>query len=124
RARMPTDEEKLGNFSQTLNRRGGPFALYDPNTTVVASNRATRQPFASNRIPSSLITPTGAAWIKLYPAPNVSIPPQLEALNWIGTGATVLPQTQISFRVDHYISDRQRIFGRYGMLRLKQTNDA
>ncbi|MSV29324.1 MAG: hypothetical protein EXQ52_11385, partial [Bryobacterales bacterium] len=123
RARTPTSAEKAGDFSQTLNRRGGPFTLYDPNTTVVTGGRATRQPFAGNRIPGSLITATGAAWMKLYPEPNVATSPALEALNWIGTGATVLPQTQISFRVDHQISTKQRIFGRYGMLRLKQTND-
>ncbi|HTM49031.1 MAG TPA: carboxypeptidase regulatory-like domain-containing protein [Bryobacteraceae bacterium] len=123
RARTPSDAEKAGDFSQTLNRRGGPFTLYDPNTTIVTAGRATRQPFANNRIPSSLITPTGAAWMKLYPSPNVTTSPALEALNFIGTGATVLPQTQISFRVDHQISDKQRIFGRYGMLRLKQMND-
>ncbi len=123
RARTPTDAEKAGDFSQTLNRRGGAFALYDPHTTVVTDGKATRQPFAGNRIPASLITPTGGAWMKLYPAPNVSTPPALEALNWIGTGSTIVPQTQISFRVDHQISDKQRIFGRYGMLRLKQTND-
>jgi hypothetical protein len=123
RARVPTAEESAGDFSRTLNRRGGPFTLYDPATTVVVNNRATRQPFAGNRIPAARISPTGAAWMKLYPAPNVDIPPQLEALNWIGTGATVLPQTQISFRVDHNVSDRQRVFWRYGMLRLRQMND-
>ncbi len=123
RARVPTPAEKSGDFSQTINRRGGAFTLFDPATTVVANNRATRQPFAGNRIPASRITPAGAAWLKLYPDPNVNIAPQLEALNWIGTGATVLPQTQVSARIDHNASDRQRFFARYGMLRLFQTND-
>jgi len=122
RARVPTAEERIGDFSQTINRRGGMFTLYDPLTTVVASNRATRQPFTGNRIPASRIHPIGGAWLKLYPAPNVPIPPQLEALNWIGTGVTTLPQTQISARIDHNVSGRQRIFGRYGMLRLRQMN--
>jgi hypothetical protein len=122
RARVPTAAERTGDFSQTINRRGGPFTLYDPATTTVVNNRATRQAFPGNRIPASRIDPTGAAWMKLFPEPNIAIPPQLEALNWIGTGSTVLPQTQVSFRIDHNVSDRQRIFGRYGMLRLRQMN--
>jgi hypothetical protein len=123
RARVPTVLERQGDFSQTINRRGGSFTLFDPNTTTIENNRATRQPFPGNRIPAARIMPIGSAWLKLYPEPNVAIAPQLEALNWIGTGATVLPQTQISVRIDHNVSDRQRIFGRYGMLRLFQTND-
>jgi hypothetical protein len=122
RARVPTALERQGDFSQTINRRGGAFMLYDPFTTVVSGGRATRQPYANNRIPASQITPIGSAWLKLYPEPNVPIPPQLEALNWLGTDATVLPQTQVSVRIDHNVSERQRIFGRYGMLRLFQTN--
>ncbi|MBM3739429.1 MAG: carboxypeptidase regulatory-like domain-containing protein [Acidobacteria bacterium] len=122
RARVPTQEERVGDFSQTINRRGGPFTLFDPSTTTVANNRATRTPFPGNRIPSSRIPPVGGAWLKLYPNPNVAIPPQLEALNWIGTDATVLPQTQVSIRGDHNLSDRQRMFGRVGILRLYQTN--
>ena len=122
RARMPSAEEKVGNFSKTINRRGGVFTLFDPATTVVTAGRATRTPFAGNIIPASRITATGGAWLKLYPDPNTSTTMQLEALNWLGTGSTILPQTQISGRVDHNVSSKQRIFGRYGMLRLKQTN--
>ncbi|MGH9672935.1 MAG: carboxypeptidase regulatory-like domain-containing protein, partial [Bryobacteraceae bacterium] len=118
RARMPTAEERTGDFSQTINRRGGAFTLYDPLTTVVTGTRAVRQPFAGNRIPAALITPTGGEWLKLYPLPNVAIPPQLEALNWIATDLTIAPQTQVSARSDHNVSDRQRIFGRIGLLRL------
>jgi hypothetical protein len=122
RARVPTPSERLGDFSQTINRRGGPFTLYDPVTTVVAGNRATRQPFPGNRIPSSRIHPVGSAWMKLFPEPNLPAPPQLEELNWIATGLTQFPQTQLSWRIDHVISDKQRIFGRYGILKLNQTN--
>ena len=52
RARVPTELERRGDFSQTLNRRGGAFTLYDPATTVVTGGRATRQPFPGNRIPA------------------------------------------------------------------------
>lgn len=122
-ARVPTELERAGDFSGTLNRRGGAFSLFDPLTTVVTGSRATRQAFAGNRIPASRITTTGSEWLKLYPRPNSGTgPPQLEALNWIATDATVIPQTQISARIDHTVSNRQRLFGRIGLLRLYQTN--
>jgi hypothetical protein len=121
-ARVPTAEERVGDFSRTINRRGGAFTLFDPATTVVNAGRATRQPFAGGRIPAARITPTGGEWLKLFPSPNIAIAPQLEALNWTATDATILPQTQISARIDHNLSDRQRLFGRIGLLRLYQTN--
>src|SRR5206468_1948341 len=52
---MPTDLERTGNFSQSLIRTGGLRTIYDPTTTVldVATNTASRQPFAGNIIPAS-----------------------------------------------------------------------
>ncbi len=120
-ARVPTAEERTGDFSGTINRRGGAFTLFDPATTVVAGGRATRQPFPGNRIPAARISPTGGEWMKLVPAP-VTGSRVLEALNWTATDATIGPQTQISARIDHNVSDRQRLFGRIGLLRLYQTN--
>jgi hypothetical protein len=47
---MPTDLERTGDFSQSLTRTGTLRTIYDPTTTVlnVATNTATRQPFAGN----------------------------------------------------------------------------
>ena len=44
---MPTDLERIGDFSRSLTRSGGLRTIYDPTTTVlnVATNTATRQPF-------------------------------------------------------------------------------
>jgi hypothetical protein len=57
---MPTDLERTGDFSRSLNRTGGLRTIFDPSTTVlnVATNTATRQPFAGNIIPGSRIDPT------------------------------------------------------------------
>ena len=51
---MPTDLERTGDFSQSLNRSGALRTIYDPTTTVlnVATNTATRQPFPNNIIPA------------------------------------------------------------------------
>ena len=60
---MPTDLERTGDFSKSLNRAGGLRTIYDPTTTVlnVATNTATRQPFPNNIIPPSRIDPTAQA---------------------------------------------------------------
>jgi hypothetical protein len=56
--RMPTDRERAGDFSQTLNALGQRVRLIDP---------ATGQPFAGNVIPSGRISPQAAALLAYYP---------------------------------------------------------
>src|SRR5262249_1737171 len=77
-ARVPTDAEKSGDFSRTLNRQGGAFAIYDPATTVVSGNTATRQPFPGARIPAARLSPIGTAVMSKFPAPNLNQSTQLE----------------------------------------------
>lgn len=56
--RMPTDRERAGDFSQTLNALGQPVRIVDP---------ATGQPFAGNVLPSGRISPQAAALLAYYP---------------------------------------------------------
>ncbi|MBI4908752.1 MAG: TonB-dependent receptor [Acidobacteria bacterium] len=123
-ARVPTDLEKTGDFSRTLNRQGGAFAIYDPLTTVVTGSTATRQPFAGARIPAARVTPLGSAVLSKYPAPNLNQSSQLEAYNWALSKTYMVDQRQTGVRVDHVLSDRQRLFGRFGFLdRIQQAED-
>src|SRR3954447_7512060 len=54
---MPTDLERTGDFSKSLNRAGGLRTIFDPVTTVlnVTTNTATRTPFPNNIIPQNRI---------------------------------------------------------------------
>jgi hypothetical protein len=123
-ARVPTDLEKQGDFSRTINRLGGPFAIYDPATTVVSGNTATRQPFAGARIPASRISPIGAAVLSKLPAPNSGSSTQLAAFNWALSKTYAVDQKQVGARIDHVVSDKQRLFGRIGFLdRLQNAED-
>ncbi len=112
-ARVPTELERQGDFSETLNRRGGPLSIYDPATTVVTGGRATPEPFVNGRIPPSKLSPTGVAWLSLFPKPNLPVRPQLELFNWVGSGIYSVEQKQVSVRLDHNMSSRQRLFGRF-----------
>jgi len=123
-ARVPTDLERAGNFSRTLNRQGGAFAIYDPLTTVVSGTTATRQPFAGAIIPSARISPTGSAVLSKYPSPNLNQSTQLEAYNWALSKTYTVDQRQVGLRIDHVLSEKQRLFGRVGFLnRFQEAED-
>jgi len=123
-ARVPTQEERQGDFSKTLNRLGGAFSIYDPASTVRVGTTATRQPFAGARIPAARLNPTGQAVMNKYPLPNLTVAPQLAALNWGLSKTYTVDQHQYSARIDHVLSDRQRLFGRVGVLdRIQNAED-
>lgn len=56
--RVPTDRERAGDFSQTLNALGQPVRIVDP---------ATGLPFAGNVLPSGRISPQAASLLAYYP---------------------------------------------------------
>ena len=122
-ARVPTALERKGDFSQTLNRTGGPLTIYDPFSTVVVNGKATRPAFAGNVIPAGQISPIGQAVLNAMPLPNLPGPAQIGAFNWFGDKTYTVGQQQESVRIDHNISTRQRIFGRFSRLMRDQNPD-
>jgi carboxypeptidase family protein len=59
-ATVPTELERQGNFSQSI-QSNGPVQLYDPST---------HQPFASNMIPASRLDPISQKLLSYFPFPN------------------------------------------------------
>src|SRR5262249_30468150 len=120
-ARVPTEAERGGDFSQTLNRLGTrTLEIYDPWTTTGSGNTATRTAFAGGRIPASRLAPTGLAVARAYPLPTRSGTPQIGQFNWASSGIYEVIQRQVGARVDHVISPRQRAFVRFSRLTRKQ----
>ena len=115
-ARVPTDLERGGDFSQTLNSQGTALTIYDPWSTQVNGTTVTRTPFVGNRIPSNLINVTGQAIMNAYPKANLNVPAQIGLYNWVAPGGSQVPSTQISQRVDQVISSKQKLFGRFGFM--------
>ena len=72
---VPTELERLGDFSQTLGPGGAPRPLTDP----AASGRCTPADqtacFPDFRIPATRLDPIGAALAALYPLPNDNLQP-------------------------------------------------
>ncbi|MFB3905206.1 MAG: carboxypeptidase regulatory-like domain-containing protein [Acidobacteriota bacterium] len=116
-ARVPTELERAGDFSQTLNRKGTAILeIYDPWTTQGTGSKATRTLFANSRIPQNRLDRTGLAVMKAYPLPNVAATTQIGVNNWAGAGVYQVLEDSYSIRVDHALSSRQRMFARYSKL--------
>ena len=63
---VPTELQRQGNFSRTLDARGVAIPIYDPATT--AGN--IRQPFSGNIIPQARLDPVSQKLSTAWPAPN------------------------------------------------------
>ncbi|HWQ55449.1 MAG TPA: TonB-dependent receptor [Bryobacteraceae bacterium] len=114
---VPTIEQRNGDFSATLvrlsNGQPAPLAIYDPDTTRLVGNINMRDPFPGNRIPTSRINPVAANTMKFYPQPNLAGDPITAANNWRMAYKDPVLDNGVVARIDHRISDRHQIFGRY-----------
>jgi len=114
---LPTDLERTGDFSRTLNTVGALRTIYDPYTTQTQGSVVTRTPFAGNVIPTSRFDPTSRVILN-----------DLWKTNGPGNGPTGVNNFQIGYanrfkyfnimdRVDYNISDKFKVFGRFNQFR-------
>ncbi|HEV2273319.1 MAG TPA: carboxypeptidase regulatory-like domain-containing protein [Acidobacteriaceae bacterium] len=102
---VPTALDRTGNFSDQN------FTIYNPYSTTVNSNGQTvRTAFQNNVIPQNLINPIGSRIANLYPLPNI---PGKLTNNYIDTLNSILGDNGGNVRIDHKISDKDTVFGRY-----------
>jgi len=101
RIRVPTQDERNGNFSQTTDGTGNPITVVNPFT---------RQPYPGNKIPQSDWFSSGQAILNLYPLPNVTGNPQY---NYTSSVSTKYPRREDILRIDYNITDRTRLSARY-----------
>lgn len=102
---MPTELERAGDFSQSVNQNGALIVLRDPATGLA---------FQGNRIPADRIDPNGRALLSVFPMPN--------ALDRSITGGNYnyqfqesldVPRHQHLARIDLRPNSRDAIFGRF-----------
>jgi len=113
--RVPTLQERQGNFSQTTDQNGQVFNLIkDPQSNLPCSSTSAGGCFADGgvlgAIPASRLYPIGLAILSQYPAPNI------QGLNYnLKTVAPNVTQTnfQTVARADYNLSSRVRISGKY-----------
>jgi Carboxypeptidase regulatory-like domain len=122
---MPTDLERNGDFSKSLNRAGGLRTIYDPTTTVlnVATNTATRQPFPNNIIPPDRIDPTAKRIMQDFWGPNNPGDDLSGSNNFKASYAWPMKNLNFSNKTDWNITDNLKVFGRYSQFRTTLDQD-
>ena len=112
---VPTQDQRDGVFTGLVDNRGRSIPLYDPNTTQPDPSDPTkkiRDPFQNNVIPPSLVDPIGSAAGSYYPMPNQA-GTRAGGNNFNLNLAPSRSQNHTTVRLDHTISDRDKVFGRY-----------
>jgi hypothetical protein len=109
---VPTVAERGGDFSVLL-KLGSTYQIYDPATIASAGGgRFSRQTLPGNIIPTSRIDPVALKYMSFFPMPNVG--GTIDGRNdYQVTAPDNNDFRQNMARVDHNISDRNRMFGRF-----------
>jgi len=69
---VPTDRERIGDFSQSLAPNGSLNLIYDPLSTQCSGSTCTRQAFAGNVIPVNRLNPVGLNIAATYVKPQTT----------------------------------------------------
>ncbi len=112
---VPSVARKRGDFSNLRNAAGRALAIYNPFTTRNDPSNPTlklRDPFPGNIIPQSLFDPVAVNALKYYPDPNQQ-GNAVEANNYNVNVPVFRTQYHGTARVDHVLTDKDRLFGRY-----------
>src|SRR5262245_1196240 len=117
---VPTQAMRSGDFSALLAQG---IVIYDPLTAQTVGARVVRQPFAGNIIPANRINPIAQKVLNSYPLPN-------EPANASGQDNYVYENPRSdkfnsqSIRLDHVVSQKNRLFGRYTRNNRRESRNA
>ncbi|MDP2996864.1 MAG: carboxypeptidase regulatory-like domain-containing protein [Bryobacterales bacterium] len=110
---VPTDTQKAGDFSKTLNAQGVMIPIYDPATTRTEAGRGVRDAFAGNRIPSARFDPVALNLFKYYPVANRAPDTLAGANNFRANYVNLLTRNTFLVKVDHNLGAKDKLSGRY-----------
>ncbi len=115
-ATVPLPQWRNGDFRNTFDRAGAQVTVYDPTTTRADPNnpgRFVRSAFPNNQIPANRIHPISNNLMKYWPEANRPGEGAAQVNNFFLSGKNVTNQDNWFARVDHQISSKHRIFGRF-----------
>jgi len=95
---VPTQAMRNGDFSQS---------------GIVVKDPMTGQPFPHDVIPANRISPVAKGFLTLYPLPNAGDLSQVHAANYIDNRDNSLYSNQYDVRIDHYLTSKMSVFGRW-----------
>ena len=120
---LPTNLERNGDFSNSLNRNGGLREIYDPFTTqITGSNTSTRERFVNNTIPQTRLDPTSQRIVGSLYAPNNPGDNASGRNNFRFTYPQTFKYYNISNRTDWNVSDNVKVFGRISRFKTTQSD--
>jgi Carboxypeptidase regulatory-like domain/TonB dependent receptor-like, beta-barrel len=111
---VPTLAQRQGDFSQTFAQNGQLIRIFDPFTT--RSNPAggfIRDQFVNNIVPAGRMDPVALQVLNYFPLPNQPGNAVTGANNYFATGTAELDVNNFDARVDHQLTDKQKLFVRY-----------
>ncbi|HEY1336248.1 MAG TPA: carboxypeptidase-like regulatory domain-containing protein, partial [Bryobacteraceae bacterium] len=113
---VPTAQQLSGDFSDTRLANGNLVPIFDPTNTFIDANGNTmRSPLPGNMIPANKQNKIIQAFDKYFPAPNQPGNAFTRANNWFAQGSTPSAGNKLDAKIDHNISDKQRLTSRYGV---------
>ena len=104
---VPTPDERNGIFEPRL------AVLRDP---------LTNQPFPGNRIPAERFDPVASKLRELWPQPNFA--GSGTRANYIRNPPWSTTRDAVDARVDHNLSDKDKMFGRFSLMRYDNLRDS
>jgi len=107
---VPTDAQRRGDFSQTLNSSDQLISIYNP---ITGSAPAARTPFPGNVIPTTLLNPIALKVLAFYPEPNEAGNPYTGVDNYFAAGVQTTTRNAFGVRLDEYLTPRQRLAARF-----------
>ena len=115
-ATVPLAAQKGGDFRGSFDRNGNQVLVYDYLTTRANPNGSgyIREPFPNNVIPSNRIHPISQSILKYWPDPNRAGETPAQVNNYFKSGKNVYNNNLWFSRIDHQISEKHRLFGRFG----------
>lgn len=109
---VPTQLQRAGDFSQTFDTKGKLIPIYDPATTRTQGGKVVRDLFPGNVIPSNRIDRVSKNLLPYWPLPNRPPTNVAGANNFSGNRARKFTRDNVSARVDHVFSDKNRFYFR------------
>lgn len=110
---VPTAAQRTGDFSGLADAGGNKIQLYNPFSTTIVNNVATRTPYVNNKITN--LDPVSVAYQNtFYPLPNTTpINPYTNTNNFSFLNRGISNMHNALGRVDFRLTDKDTVFARY-----------
>ena len=113
-ASVPTDLQKAGDFSETFRSNGKLYPIYNPFDTYQDDEGSTfRNLFPDNKIPMSMQNPISRGFLQYWPGATSDGDEFTHVNNFYKVGTNSSLGNQTDLKIDHNISEKQRLTGRY-----------